>query len=135
MQQVMKKAQELADAIASSDIYLHMKEMEEALQDDEEAAEAVKNLMRKRQRVQDLLTEKGMDPEALKKANLEMLQAEMEMNAHEKVIQLKAARKAFTEMMDSVNRVLRLVITGEIREDDIGGGTCSGNCSGCSGCG
>jgi len=135
MQQVMKKAQELADAIASSDIYLHMKDMEEALQDDEEAAEAVNNLMRKRQRVQDLLTEKGMDPEALKKANLEMLQAEMEMNAHEKVIQLKAARKAFTEMMDSVNRVLRLVITGEIREDDIGGGTCSGNCSGCSGCG
>ena len=134
MVQVMQKAQELADAIVKSDVYTRMKEKEEILQEDEAAADAVNKLARCRQRVEDLLTEKGMDPEELKRANQEMVQAEREMNAHESVIQLKAARKAFSDMMDSVNRALRMVITGEIREDDFGGG-CSGNCSGCSGCG
>ena len=134
MKKVMQKAQELADAIAASDVYRRMKKLEEALQEDEEAAEAVNHMMRKRQRVEDLLTEKGMDPEELKRANQEMIQAEREMNANSKVMELKAARKEFSAMMDSVNRVLRLVITGEIREDDFQGG-CGGDCNGCSGCG
>lgn len=135
MKNVMQKAQELADAIAESDVYLRMKALEEEMQQDEAAAEAVNNMMRKRQRVEDLLTRKGMDPEELKQANREMIQAEALMNANEKVAALKAARKAFSGMMDSVNRVLRVVITGELRQDDFEGGAgCSGDCSGCAGC-
>ena len=134
MREVIQKAQELADAIVASETYKKMKALEEEMQEDEEAAAAVNNMVRKRQRVEDLLTSKGMDPEELKQANLEMAQAEREMNANAKVIQLKAARKEFSAMMDNVNRVLRLVITGEIREDDFSGG-CSGSCDGCSGCG
>ncbi|MBQ9211994.1 MAG: YlbF family regulator [Clostridia bacterium] len=134
MKQVMQKAQELADAVVASDVYRKMKALEEAMQEDPEAAEAVNQMMRKRQRVEDLLTEKGMDPEELKRANLEMVQAEKEMNANPRVMELKAARKEFSAMMDNVNRVLRLVITGEIREDDFQGG-CGGNCNGCNGCG
>ncbi len=137
MKNVMQKAQELADAIKSSDVYLRMKEKEEQMQEDEAAAEAVNNMMRKRQRVEDLLTSKNMDPEELKQANLEMMQAERTMNKNEKVAELKRARKEFSDMMDSVNRVLRLVITGEIREDDFSATAsagCSGNCDGCAGC-
>ena len=134
MQEVIQKAQELADAIVESGTYKKMKALEEEMQEDEAAAAAVNNMMRKRQRVEDLLTSKGMDPEELKQANLEMAQAEREMNANEKIMQLKAARKEFSAMMDNVNRVLRLIITGEIREDDFSGG-CSGSCDGCSGCG
>ena len=134
MRNVMQKAQELADAIVASDVYRKMKEREEILQEDEAAAEAVNNMMRKRQRVEDLLTEKGMDPEELKRANAEMVQAEKDMNANPRVAELKAARKEFSSMMENVNRILRLVITGEVREDDFAGG-CSGSCEGCSGCG
>ena len=47
--------------------------------------------------------------------------------------QLQDARRAFTAMMDNVNRILRLVITGETGDEDTGSG-CSGNCSGCAGC-
>jgi cell fate (sporulation/competence/biofilm development) regulator YlbF (YheA/YmcA/DUF963 family) len=133
MKQVMQKAQELADAIVASEVYRKMKDLEEALQNDEAAAEAVNDMARKRQKVEELLTEKGMDPEELKMANQEMIQAEKKMNANPKVAELKNARKSFSSMMDNVNRVLRLVITGEIREDDFQGG-CGGNCSGCSGC-
>ena len=132
--QVMQKAQELADALKASGTYLEMKRLEDELLEDEEAAEAVNNLMRKRQRVEDLLSSKGMNPEELVKANQEMAKAEKDMNANEKVARLKAARKAFTTMMDNVNRILRLVITGELREDDVSDG-CNGYCSGCSGCG
>mgnify|MGYP002627141993 CR=1 FL=1 len=60
MKAVMQKAQELADAIVASDVYRKMKDLEEALQNDDAAAEAVNNMMRKRQRVEDLLTAKGM---------------------------------------------------------------------------
>ena len=134
MKMVMAKAQELADAIVASDVYKRMKDMEDEMLNDAIAAETVNNTMRKRQRVEDLLTSKGMNPEELKRANDEMVEAEKEMDANEKIIALKAARKEFTTMMDNVNRILRLVITGEIREDDIAGG-CNGNCEGCNGCG
>ena len=133
MKNVMQKAQELADAIAASDVYRKMKELEEEVQTDGDAVEKVSRLMEKRQRVEDLLTSKGMDPEELKQANAEMVQAEQEMNANAKVMALKAARKDFSTMMDNVNRILRIVITGEIREDDVSG--CTGNCEGCNGCG
>lgn len=134
MQNVMKKAQELAEAIAESDIYRNMKKLENDLQEDAQAAESVQYLAAKRQEVEELLTSKGMDPNRLKQLNQEMIQAEEQMNSYEKVRELKAARKEFSSMMDNVNRILRLIITGEIREDDVNGG-CSGNCSGCSGCG
>ncbi len=134
MQNVMKKAQELAEAIAASDIYRNMKKLENDLQEDAQAAESVQYLAEKRQEVEDLLTSKAMDPNRLKQLNEEMIQAEEQMNSYEKVRELKAARKEFSSMMDNVNRILRLIITGEIREDDVNG-SCSGNCSGCSGCG
>ena len=130
----MQKAQELAEAISASDVYLRMKELEEAVQEDEEAAEKVNDLMRKRQRVENLLTSKGMDPAELRKANEEMAQAELAMNANKKVAALKKGRKEFSAMMDNVNRILRLVITGEVREEDWNGG-CTGSCDGCGGCG
>jgi len=133
MQDVMRKAQELAEAIAESNIYQNMKKLENELMEDEAAAGAVQKLAMKRQEVKDLLGRKDMDPNELMRLNQEMVQAEKEMNSFEKVKTLKEARKEFTDMMDNVNRILRLVITGEIREDDVKG-CCSGDCSSCSGC-
>jgi len=133
MRNVMQKAQELAEAILASDVYTKMKELEETVQSDESAALAVSNMIAKRKKVEDVLSEKDMKPDDLAKASAEMEQAEKEMNANEKILALRAARKDFNEMMNNVNRILRLVITGEIAEDDVSGG-CSGNCAGCSGC-
>ena len=133
MNDVMAKAQELADAVSRSDVYLRMKEKEAMVEADEIAASAIQRMAAKRQRVEDLLSQKGMDPAELKLANAEMILAEREMNANESVIALKAARKELSDMMDNVNRILRMVITGEIREDDLSGG-CSGSCEGCNGC-
>lgn len=134
MNNVMTKAQELAEAVSRSDVYLRMKEKEAEVEADEAASAAIRRMADKRQRVEDLLSQKGMDPSELKLANAEMILAEREMNANASVMALKAARKEFTDMMDNVNRILRMVITGEVREEDLSS-DCSGNCEGCSGCG
>ena len=134
MDEVMKKAEELAQAILASDLYNRMRDLEEEVQADPEAAGALQDMVEKRKRVEDLLSSRNMDRDALKEASREMQDAEKTMNANGKIQTLKAARKAFSAMMNDVNRVLRMVITGEVEENDFSAAGCSGDCSGCSGC-
>ncbi len=135
MLEVMQKAQELAEAVVASSVYTRMKELEEEVSNDEGAALAMETMVSSRKRVEEILTMKNMDPEELKQASQVMQQAEKSMNENEKILALKQARKDFSTMMDNVNRILRLVITGEIREEDVTDTGCSGSCEGCSGCG
>ncbi len=135
MREVMKKAQELAEAVLASDIYTKMKQLEEEVNNDPEASAAMQDMIAKRKRVEDILSSKDMDPEELSRAGMEMQEAEKVMNSKDAILNLKAARKEFSTMMDNVNRILRLVITGEVQDDDISQtGSCSGDCSRCSGC-
>ncbi len=129
----MQKAQELAQAVADSEVYKKMKSLEEKVQNDPDASRAMNHMLEMRQRVETLLSSANMDRNEMKRAGTELELAEKALNANDRIMELKAARKEFADMMDNVNRILRLVITGEIREDDIGG--CGGSCSGCSGCG
>ena len=133
MREVMMKAQELAEAILDSEIYRKMKDQENAVRRDPEAAKALGDMIEKRQRVENILSAADMDPNELAAASREMEEAEERMNANGMIGTLKEYRKDFQTMMDNVNRILRLVITGET-EDENGGSGCSGNCSGCNGC-
>ena len=133
MRTVMTKAQELAEAILESEVYQKMKQQETAVRRDPEAAEALGDMIEKRQRVETILSGADMDPDALADASREMEEAEKKMNNNPMIISLKEYRKDFQTMMDNVNRILRLIITGETEDDNSGSG-CSGNCSGCSGC-
>ncbi|MBQ6399483.1 MAG: YlbF family regulator [Clostridia bacterium] len=136
MREVMTKAQELAEAILASAVYRKMKELEGEVRRDPEAANALGQLIEKRSRVENILSDSNMDPEELKKASLEMEEAEKAMNQNEKIQALREARKDFQTMMDNVNKILRLVVTGEVAEERETGraGGCSGSCAGCSGC-
>lgn len=75
-----------------------------------------------------------MDPNELAEASKEMEEAEKRMNENPKIIDLKEKRKGFQNMMDNVNKILRLVITGETEEENRGTPACGGDCSACSGC-
>ena len=135
MRNVMQKAQELAEAVVASDLYTRMKQLEEEVAQDPEASGAMNNMIAKRKRVEEVLSTKNMKPDDLAQASLEMEAAETAMNSNEKIQALKAARKDFSDMMNNVNRILRLVITGEVEEDDFSATvSCSGNCANCSGC-
>ena len=134
MREVMMKAQELAEAILNSDAYKKMKKQENAVRRDPEAAAVLGEMIEKRNRVENILSAANMDPNELAEASREMEEAEMRMNENEMIRTLKEYRKDFQTMMDNVNRILRLVITGETEEENSGNACCSGNCSSCSGC-
>ena len=134
MRAVMTKAQELAEEILNSGIYQKMKELEGEVRHDPEAAKALGDMIEKRSRVEAILSSTEMDPNELAQASAEMEEAEKRMNENKKIIELKDARKDFQTMMDNVNQILRLVITGQVEEDRSGTVACGGNCSCCSGC-
>ena len=134
MRNVMMKAQELAEAILDSETYQKMKQQESEVRHDPDAAKALGDMIEKRNRVETILSATDMNPEELAEASREMEEAENRMNNNEMIKTLKDYRKDFQTMMDNVNRILRLVITGETEDENGGSSGCSGNCSGCSGC-
>ena len=134
MRNVMMKAQELAEAILDSEVYTRMKQQENDVKRDPEAGIALSDMIEKRSRVENILSSANMDPNELAEASREMEEAEKRMNENEMIQSLKDCRKDFQTMMDNVNRILRLVITGQTEDENGGSSGCSGNCSGCSGC-
>ena len=134
MREVLQKAQELAEAIIDSEPYLNMKKAERVMRKDETASSILGTMIEKRQKVENILSSNDMNPEELKTAGEELEEAEKAMNENDKIIGLKQARKEFQNMMDNVNKILKLVVTGEVGDDTTGYSGCDGNCSGCSGC-
>ena len=134
MREVMMKAQDLAEAILDSEIYRKMKQQEIDVRKDPDAAAALGDMIEKRGRVETILSAADMDPNELAEASREMEEAERRMNENPMICTLKEYRKDFQTMMDNVNRILRLVITGETEDETRGNYGCSGDCSGCSGC-
>ena len=133
MRVVMNKAQELAEAILDSEVYQKMKDQENVVRKDPEAAKAMGDMIEKRQRVETVLSSANMDPNELAQASREMEEAEQRMNSNAMIQELKDRRKDFQTMMDNVNKILRLVITGQV-EDDSNGSGCTGRCDTCGGC-
>ena len=132
MRKVMMKAQALAESIAQSDIYKKMHDLEEQVTKDETATALIAAYMEKRQNVELLLRSPEFDAEKVSAAGQELQDAEQAMDNCTTVKEMREAQQSFQEMMDNVNRNLRLVITGEV-EDAAGG--CTGNCASCGGCG
>ena len=132
MREVMMKAQALAEAISQSEVYKTMHDLEEQVTKDETATALIAAYMEKRSNVELLLRSPEFDAEKVAAAGQELQDAEQAMEACTMVKDMREAQQSFQEMMDNVNRILRLVITGEV-EDAAGG--CSGNCASCGGCG
>ena len=133
MREVMTKAQELAEAILDSEIYQNMKRLEGEVRHDPEAGKLLGDMIEKRQKVERILSSNDMKPDELAAASREMEEAENRMNENEKIRTLKDARKDFQTMMDNVNKILRLVITGQVEDESAGNG-CTGQCETCGGC-
>lgn len=132
MRDVMMKAQSLAEAILASDIYKTMHDLEDQVTRDEAATAAISAYMEKRGNVELLLRAPDFDAEKVAAAGQELEEAEKAMDACPMVKDMREAQQRFQEMMDNVNRILRLVITGAVED---GSGGCSGNCASCGGCG
>ena len=132
MREVMMKAQALAEAIVASETYQTMHSLEDQVTKDEYATARIAAYMEKRNEVELLLRSPEFDAEKVAAAGEELQNAEKAMEECTMVKDMREAQAKFQEMMDNVNRILRLVITGEV--DDATGG-CTGNCASCGGCG
>lgn len=130
MEKVLEQARLLAEAIAESDVYLHMRQCENNAMKDPEATKAIADFVEKRQKVESLLAEGNMDHAALAEASQAMEAAEKLVNQQPMVRAMQDARGQFTQMMENVNQILRFIITGETGEE----GGCSGSCESCGGC-
>ncbi|MGN0779503.1 MAG: YlbF family regulator [Aristaeellaceae bacterium] len=130
MHNVMNKAQELAEAIVASDIYQRMHTAESQVTTDPGASAAIAAYIEKRQAVEELLGGEDTDRTALAEAGKAMQEAEQQLNEQPLVNEMQSARADFNQMMENVNQILRLVITGETE-----GSGCSGSCESCGGCG
>ena len=132
MREVMMKAQALAQAILESEAYKTMHDLEEKVTQDEAATAAIATYMEKRGNVELLLRSPEFDAEKVAAAGEELQAAEKAMEECTIVKDMREAQQTFQEMMDNVNRILRLVITGEVED---GASGCTGNCASCGGCG
>ncbi|MDO4836811.1 MAG: YlbF family regulator [Clostridia bacterium] len=132
MQQVLEQAQKLGEAILNSDVYQRMHKAEMQVTVDPEASKAIAEVIEKRQQVEKILTEANVDKNTLAEAGEAMEAAEKHMNEVPLVKELQESRAEFSQMMENVNRLLRLIITGETGEET---GGCTGSCSSCGGCG
>ena len=132
MREVMMQAQALAEAIVKSEVYQRMHELENQVTQDEAATATISAYMEKRSNVELLLRSPDFDAEKVAAAGEELQAAEKVMDECAIVKDMREAQQTFQEMMDNVNRILRLVITGEVED---GASGCSGNCASCSGCG
>lgn len=132
MKKVLLQAKVLAETIVESEVFQKMHNAELALSQNSDANLAIMKVMEKRSAVEGMLASNDMDNVALAAAARELEEAEKAMNEIPAIAELQANRQAFSEMMEGVNRILRVVITGEPEEEGCGG--CSGSCEGCSGC-
>lgn len=130
MEKVLEQARLLAEAIAESDVYQHMRQCENDAMKDPEATKLIADFVEKRQKVESLLAEGNMDHTALAEASQAMEVAEKMVNQQPMVRAMQDARNQFTQMMENVNQILRFIITGETEES----GGCSGSCESCGGC-
>jgi len=129
MREVMMKAQALAEAIVETGLYQKMQDLEQQVTSDAEAAAAIADFVEKRDAFEALLQnpENGKDDFAA--AGQAYAAAQTKLDECELVKQLRQAQQEYNDLMENVNRILRLVVTGEVES-----GGCSGNCASCSGC-
>lgn len=135
MKEVMMCAQKLAEAILNSDVYQQMHTLEEQVTQDETATKAIAAYMEKRTAVEQAMRRQDIDPDELAAAAQELEDVQQAMNDVKIIRDMRDAQKKYQDMMDNVNRILRLVVTGETEDDKGGQNTgCTGNCASCGGC-
>ena len=130
MSKVTDCARALGEAIVESEEYKNMQLNENAAMSDPQVAEKMSRYLEIKEALGALMCQPEPDPEVMARYGQEMDEIQQELNAMPVVDAMTTSRQQFSELMNTVNRVLEFIITGEVAQS----GGCSGNCSGCSEC-
>ena len=130
MDMIFQKTRELGQAIAESEVYRRMKELEDKALQNAEAAAAMNGYLEKRTQIQEMLSKENPDPIAMQTLSDEMDALQERLNMIDDIVALNQARNEFTNLINQVNQVLQFIVTGNM---DDGSGGCTGSCSTCGG--
>ena len=127
---VMQKAQALAEALRLSPEFILMRAAEDAANQDEYLTSIYTEYEQKRAEVEQLAVQDDPDYEEMKTRTRELEELQAEYNKHPLAKAVKQSRNDFAAMMREVNTTLQQALNPE--------GTkargCNGACSTCSGC-
>lgn len=127
---VMQKAQALAEALRLSPEFILMRAAEDAANQDEYLTSIYTEYEQKRAEVEQLAVQDDPDYEEMKARTRELEELQAEYNKHPLAKAVKQSRNDFAAMMREVNTTLQQALNPE--------GTkargCNGACSTCSGC-
>ena len=128
MKEILQKAKELGMMIAESGEFEKLKIAEERQLADPEA----QKLMMDYANARDELTKKASSPD-ITKEEFESIRKDMQAEfekicSNENIKAYLDANEAFSNMINQVNSIIGYFVKGG------DAGSCSGNCSGCSGC-
>lgn len=127
---VMQKAQALADALRFSPEFILMRAAEDAANQDEYLTSIYSEYDRKRAEVEQLAVQDDPDYEEMKARTRELEELQKQYNEHPLAKAVKQSRNDFAAMMREVNATLQQALNPD--GDKARG--CSGSCSTCSGC-
>lgn len=130
MEKVLNQAELLAEAILESNAYISMRLSETAAMKDQHATDLIAAYSEKRQVVENILADANMNHGDLAAAGEELQNIEEAIDQNPTIAKMREGREAFTDMMNKVNSIIKLVVTGESDEEEEG---CSGSCSSCGG--
>ena len=129
MNKVQECARALGEAIVASEEYKAMQLTENAAMNDQAATEAMTRFMELRTSLNDAMSQPEPDAAIIAQLGKEMDEVQQALNNMPSIDAMTTARQNFSALMNSVNKILEFMITGEVEQ-----GGCSGNCSVCSGC-
>ena len=135
MKEILELAQNLGTAIAESEELKAFKEMEKIYFESESAQKAMQEYEETRAKMTVKAKETGMTPESLELFQNEMQSAMEKLLENKTVKEYLDAKSAFNDVLTKVNSIINFCIEGE--EQNLAqesAGSCSGNCSRCSGC-
>ena len=124
MEELILKAQELAEMIKTSKEYLLAKETEKIQANDEKAQEMIKEYNEKRRDIAVKMQYGQMSDEETEAVRKEINEAFDKLMAYDVIKNYVEAQKNF----EILNQEIMNIISGAVN------GGCSGSCSSCSGC-
>ncbi|NLI21123.1 MAG: YlbF family regulator [Clostridiales bacterium] len=133
MEQVLNQAEQLAEAILESEEFIKMRLAEQAAMRDETAAQLISEYSERRAEVENLLAASDMDHDALSVASAKLDETQKAIDENPMIRTMRDTNAVFAEMMQQVNKIIKLVVTGEGEEEEED--CCSGSCGSCGGCG
>ena len=127
MNEVIKQAELLGEAILASEEYITMRLAEQTVIDNDEAQKLIQEYSEIKDAFQEELAKKPLDQDAITKAGDAVKEAEGKIAQNELINAMRDKSSAYSDMMQEVNSVISRVINGEPE------GGCSGGCESCGG--